>query len=347
MACTKPIVATLAAALLTSLAVAANATAFPPANSVPSAPSRPPDLSAAPAPASEPELPANPTTTDSAASSNTPMNQITVEARRREIKKSVDTYVSNLTHAAAGARDDPLQRWKQPICLLVTGMSRPKVEFVLRRVSSAADTAGVPLVNDNRCKPNLYILFTTQPDALLRKWYHHDPSLYGFAGPAPVHDFVNTPRPIRIWYNYELDDTQGAPMDSGGTRFVSGMGMNFNNDPLNGAAAVQGFSSRLEYNAVQNFQSVVVVVDLDRVKGLDLGAIADYVAMASLTHVNVDADFSNSTTILRLFNRSGDPVPATLSTWDKSFLEALYNTRQEVRGQRTEIAGHMLNVMAR
>jgi hypothetical protein len=122
--------------------------------------------------------------------------------------------------------------------------------------------------------------------------------------------------------------------------------MGFNNDGLSSASSVQGYASRLEYNVVRNFQSVIVLVNLNMVKGADLAKIADYIAMVGLAHIHPGANVGGAATILRLFDSADGSAPAGLTSWDKSFLRALYDTRQGVRGQRTEISEHMVRDIA-
>jgi hypothetical protein len=272
--------------------------------------------------------------------------QVTIEAQRQAVERTIHTFVSNMTHAPAGAENDPLQMWRQPICFIVAGLPRGRGEFVLERLSAAVEAAGAPLAPKNDCHPNFYVVATAHPEELLRAWHRHDSTMYGYAAPMPVHAFVDMPRPVRVWYNTYLTDTQGNPATTGAANVVAGMGSNANHATITDLQQVVGDASYLEYNAVRDFHSVLVVVDLKRVKNLEWGQVADYIAMAGLTRVNMDADYSESDSILRLFANARGPLPSGLSTWDKSFLKALYHTRQEVKGQRIEIAGHMMKDIA-
>ena len=267
--------------------------------------------------------------------------QVTIEAQRQAAER-IRTFVSNMTRAPAGSGDEPLQLWRQPICFIVAGLPQARGEFVLNRLSTAVEAAGAPLARKNDCRPNFYVVATAHPEELLRAWHRHDSTLYSYAGPMPVRAFIDTPRPIRVWYNTYLTDTQGDPQTIGAAEVTAGAGSNANHATITDLQQVAGFPSHLEYNAVRDFHSVLVVVDLRRVKDLEWGQVADYIAMTGLTHVNLDADYSDANTILRLFANSQAPLPQGLSDWDQSFLRALYHTRQEVKGQRTEIAGHMI-----
>jgi hypothetical protein len=83
---------------------------------------------------------------------------------------------------------------------------------------------------------------------------------------------------------------------------------------------------------------VIVIIDLDDTKEIKLGPLADYISMVGLTDVDLDGDWGNEPTILRLFGASGDAKLQKMSIWDRAFLKALYQTSQTDRHQRTEVA---------
>ncbi len=81
---------------------------------------------------------------------------------------------------------------------------------------------------------------------------------------------------------------------------------------------------------------------------LTVGQVADYVALAALADVDLDARTGDAPSILRLFDAPapGAAAPEGLTDWDRAFLKALYHTPQNSRLQRGEIAGHMLRDIA-
>jgi len=281
----------------------------------------------------------------------TPLPQVTIEAQRVELEKEVHDYVFGLTQGPVGTSDDPLQRWREPICFIIAGLPRLQAQLVLERISSAAEAAGAPLATEAHCThPNFYVVFTDRPQQLLQMWRRHDPSMYGFAAPLAVNEFVDAPVPVRTWYNTEMEAAQegGASVGGDSVGITSAAGSSsFSSNGLGGVPNVRGYASRIEYNVVRNFWSVIVLIDLAKVRRLELTTVADYVAMVGLARVHMGADVGGAPTVLRLFSTSNDPAPSGLTSWDKSFLKALYHTRQEVRGQRTEISEHILDDIAR
>jgi mono/diheme cytochrome c family protein len=69
-----------------------------------------------------------------------------------------------------------------------------------------------------------------------------------------------------------------------------------------------------------------VVADTDRIKNLNIGQLADYVAMIGMAEIRLDKGLSAAHSILRLFSDADESRPQELTAWDKSFLKGLYNT---------------------
>ena len=97
--------------------------------------------------------------------------------------------------------------------------------------------------------------------------------------------------------------------------------------------------SRLTFTRVNSISSVIVLVDLDDTKEIKLGPLTDYVSMVGLTDVDLDGNWGDEPTILRLFAASGDAASQKMSIWDRAFLQALYAT-----SMRIAISGPKLHV---
>ena len=103
-------------------------------------------------------------------------------------------------------------------------------------MSQVAISAGALLAR-KECRANFYIVVTSEPDELLQSWRKRERRLFADASRSTIDRFLNTPRPIRVWYNTELafDQTWQA--------------------------------TRVELPVVIDLSSVIVVVDAGRVKG--------------------------------------------------------------------------------
>jgi hypothetical protein len=157
----------------------------------------------------------------SSGASSSPASQIsevTVTARRLELEKRVSQFVSQI--AARENGDEGLARWQvPPVCPLVSGLPRQDGEFILERLSEIAHTDRIPL-GDERCRPNLYILVTSQPVELLRGMeernraftFGYDPSLRAETAARVVDEFIRTSLPVRVWYNSAEKDAWGQAL---------------------------------------------------------------------------------------------------------------------------------------
>ena len=93
-------------------------------------------------------------------------------------------------------------------------------------------------------------------------------------------------------------------------------------------------------------QSVIVVVDNTKTTNINIGQLADYVALLGLAQIKPKTNPGTASTILNLFRETGQPAPQGLSPWDEAFLHALYTTDQTSTLQVSVIKGRMLDELA-
>jgi hypothetical protein len=266
-----------------------------------------------------------------AASQGKVTEEVIVEGTRLEIRKRIYDFVTGVTHD--GYATESLARWNKRICPMVAGIPRPQGEFVLLRVSEAARAAGARLAG-SKCKANFHVVVTSDPDQLVALWRKRAPRLFGGESPTKVRRILSKPRPIRVWYNvWEVCGDGGYAVPQGGdTNFglATGMSECHIND------------SRLEWNYTNDISSVIVLVDFDDVQDMKLGPLTDYISMVGLAQVDLDGNWGEVPTVLRLFNDSGDAGSQQMSAWDRAFLKALYTTTQRSHLQRSSITDQML-----
>jgi hypothetical protein len=275
-----------------------------------------------------------------------PPTQVTIEASREELKSRVSAFVSDITRQDAGSSDagfslqQPIAVWDWPLCFSVSGLPEDQGIYVLNRISDAADAAGAPLAKDNKCHPNFVVVATSQPEKLLRAWYHHDQLIYNCAFPMPVNEFVGTPRAVRVWYNMDLSLAfPGRPGTVDPAHAAHSLYRRCGRTPV--AAGWTG--SRVTSRLVPDFLSVLVVVDLKLVKGYQWAQVADYIAMSGLAKINRNRSVADAPSVLNLFDLSAAAAPSSLTDWDRAFLKALYNTDEHVARQRVAVVNQMVN----
>jgi len=252
------------------------------------------------------------------------LNSITVHASKdpKRLKAQIGDYVSAITKSS---RLDSLARWQVPVCPLVAGVSRAKAEYFLERISQIARDAGVPLA-PGKCAPNLLIMITGQPDELLRLWQRRTPHLFSrYRGSTAVQRFVDSDLPVRAWYNANSS--------------CNGMVTTFSvqSSVLSDSCSMSTTGSRLTRNAVKVVSSVIIVIDKERIKGLTVGQVADYVAMLGFFETPEEFEKFDAPSILKLFADLGVAKPAEMSSWDRAFLKSLYHSNARNVSQAADI----------
>jgi hypothetical protein len=271
---------------------------------------------------------------------------VTIEAAkervlRREVHRFVTTVVVRPT-------DETLWRWNTPVCPLVAGFPKGFAEFILRRISKAAVDAHAPLAG-KVCHPNLFVVGTNAPGLLLKKWLAREPLMYDTRnGFGPVQQFLESQRPVRVWYNTDLGCEDGGPVSPGGvalsiaTVAQSAAGPSF---MVGAPTCTDGIDTHLNYADTRDIFSALVVIDGRQMKKVDIQQLADYVALAGLAHVRLDVDPGAAPTILGLFAARGKP-PVGLTRWDRALLYSLYNTRQQDKQQLGDMESTMVSRIA-
>ena len=246
---------------------------------------------------------------------------VTIEARRtRELKQQIDQFVYGV---ATSYLHDSLERWNTPMCPLVAGLPREQGEFVLARVSQIARDSHVPLGTEH-CRPNLYIVVSDDPDHLLDRWSRRDKRMFNVCnGVGYVKAFMHSRQPVRAYYNAKFSSGTGNQDPSS----LDLQGLRFDFSATGGCVAAGGGDTNLSYGAVQQLTSVIIVVDSRRMININIGQLADYVAMVGLAQVRLSSNTGTAPTILSLF-RETQPQVQGLSPWDAAFLQSLYTTTQ-------------------
>ena len=277
---------------------------------------------------------------------------------RAELGPRITSFVKQLTDFDLGDPGRGLARWQVPVCPLVSGLPKAKGEFILKRVTDIGQAAGAPLAGEN-CRPNLFILVSLQPEALLKDLENrHIDTVFGGVSPVLVDDFIARARPVKTWYNTVQRTAEGLPM-----QHMSFPGISVQN-VIVGAGGVIIFlpirpainddlttnpwsqASHLTLNVVWAIYQAFVIVDPTRFKGVTLGQLADYVAMSGLAQLRLDTPLSDAPTILTLFDKDPQAAAAGMTDWDRAFLKAVYSTEQKSIVQRSEIALDMIRDIA-
>ncbi len=259
-----------------------------------------------------------------------PLPQAAAEEDGATLERRVGAFVRAITRNAGMSDGDSPVRWNTPICLLVVGLATEDSRIVADHLSQISSSAGAPLARAP-CRPNFIVIATAEPDDVLKEWYARDKRLFGDASSAQIRQFLESSesRPVRVWYNIDWGRKSG--MRNG--HFV----------PSNARAESSAFVG----NSVFDFLSIFAIIDTHRTQHTALDRLSDYVVMAGLTNVDLDADLGDAPSILSLFAPYTETQPQGLSRWDTAFLKALYQSDQTSRARRFDIEQRVMHDLSR
>jgi hypothetical protein len=136
---------------------------------------------------------------------------VTVEAQREQqkLKHDVNEFVS--TAIVQSHYEESLERWTyEPVCPLVAGLNKAEGEFILARLSQIVRTAGAPLAPE-KCKPNFFVVVSADPEpGLKRAAKRNNGQMFNYETGERLKQFVESSRPIRVWYNAGTTSIDGA-----------------------------------------------------------------------------------------------------------------------------------------
>jgi len=193
------------------------------------------------------------------------------------------------------------------------------------------------------CHPSILIIATTDGAAFTEQFVAMRPVLFrpGGAGmnqgPAAFDRFIHSDRAVR-WWSVSLpvdgDTGQSAvrlPGEISGSGAVTGGSSVTQYAPNTAVRTVSRQSSQYR----QDLKRTFVIVDVDRLGGATLAQLGDYIAMVTLAQVDPDAETGRFETILNLFE---DPSAVEgLSSWDRAFLEGLYEADWYRTNQNSQV----------
>jgi hypothetical protein len=264
------------------------------------------------------------------------------------------------SHGAPSPMIDQVARWRQGVCPKTTGLQPAYDEFVTRRVVTAAQAVGAPSQGSGKkCDVNIEIVFTPAPQDLLDHIAKAYPTLLGSA--RSPHD-TTFRRAIQTWYltgtrsmagwNPPVSGLDTPPTPGGPNQILpstpphSTPGVTIDLPNGQGAAPSGLAGSHLGMSLRSEFLHVLVVIDARKVTGLSLGAVADYVAMVTLTRMSSLDSCSELPSIVDLLASgcADRAKPGSITVADTAFLKALYGSDLEMKLnlERGEIHDRML-----
>jgi hypothetical protein len=262
-----------------------------------------------------------------AASSDPPLDTVIVTGSKEAVRRQVLTFVQSVTRMDG----ELIGRWRDYICPMVVGLSDPQSQFLQRRLIEVQNNVRkLKPEGDKACEPNLFVIVTDEAEEVLTSWKTRDPGMFRWKARNGV-SRSNGDGPVRTWHNAIMEPSDGGPVT-----VKDGQPPSYKLKP-----------SRIESTAAENIRAVVVLVDTRAAGKVTLAQLADYVAMVSLSQIDLTANLGSINSILRLFGEPRAEVPpAALTEWDFAFLNGLYRTSYSPMRQRQDLAARMTRALA-
>lgn len=259
------------------------------------------------------------------------------------IDEAIESFVTELS--APQPTEDQLARWNREVCVGAIGIRARYGQFIVDRISQRAQEIGLRPGGPG-CRANVVVFVTPDADALAQQIVSQFRELVGATredntntlGEEGLTEFANTPRPVRWWHVSHTVTADGQVLRDAPARMAGGQ--------LAGQVVRTtsfGFG-RLSRTTRQDFSRVLIIVDARQAAGLQMDALADYLAMVALAQIDLDADPRGLSSILNLFIAAPDARPASLTDWDLAYLHGLYEAPRTARNaaqQESAIAREM------
>lgn len=294
-----------------------------------------------------------------------PIESITVTAAR---EAAIAKFIK--TRAAPTRMTGKIARWKARICPLAYGIPAAYSDFVVKRVREVARLVGARTDADEKCRGNIQIVFTTKPQELLDNLRRKHANNLGYYDTAEqAREMTVLKRPVHAYYATQTADLRGnrqsdtkrttgitmqlpgvapPPTGGGGDALQPGGAPVTLNLPNASAMSVTG-SRALGDGLMSEFQHITIVVDTGKVIAMEMGTLADYIAMLALSQPqNFDTcqDLPSITNLLVTPACTAENITVAMSVHDLSYLDGLYkmNMAGTVHTQRSEIGYQMKQV---
>jgi hypothetical protein len=280
----------------------------------------------------------------SAAQAQAPLTEnVTVTSTKVPPEKLLHDFVASYT--APSPASGKVARWRSGVCPIATGLPANWSRVIVARVLEMAGQVGAP-AGTNGCTPNIDIVFTKNPQVLLDGIRAQKSFLLGYHDLANEKKLATVTHPVQAWYMTQTVDATGA-VHTDDKLYTQGIYLgrdyypNAHVEHWNGSHLADGRRSELMH--------VVIVADLDRVQGVNLTAMADYVAMLALAQTVSFETCQPMASITNLMSPGCGLKTAKLSDSDTAYLHALYaiDPRDSLVEQRGDMAFEMKKSLAK
>lgn len=253
---------------------------------------------------------------------------------RGTLEEQVEAFVGEIA-ADAAPEGRFLASWHDRICPGVVNLDNAWGQAVLDRITLVAGEMDVQ-TGAPGCDPNVVIIFTNDGAGLASAMVAREPNVFEHPnlgmfnrGSSDLAWFTGSDAPVRWWH-------LSMPVDATTHQRTVILGSDIKQVEAGGA------EGRLTVNTVDVLYKVIIVVDVERLNGVALPQLADYLAMVTLAQIDPQAEVGDFNTVLNVFNR---PSIAGLTDWDRSYLAGLYTSasrRRDPNSRNDDVASRMV-----
>ena len=271
------------------------------------------------------------------ASAETPTESVTVSANK--LREVFHNFTK--TFATPTKLGGKIARWQRRICPAVTGQNPHFAAFITQRIKYIALAAGAPFDAAPSCAPNIEIVFTTTPQALMDNVRQHTVYYLGFAETNDQREkLAMVTRPIQAWYATESIDAKGRRQLDNGEWSLQNVG----GDIVFVPPVYASTGDRIDNGIRSGFNHVLIVIDSTKLAGQKIVPLADYISMLALTQLNsLDACQQLQPSIVNMLATDCDHGTDGLTEFDLAYLQGLYHMSdgRALMFQRNDIADVM------
>ena len=233
---------------------------------------------------------------------------IVVQGERGELHVEAREQARAITPRTASIAS-PLARMQRPVCPGVFGAEEASALQIISRIRRNAELVGLEALRGVPCDANVVIAFVDDPLAefeQLRSAKHYLADGLDFGEAKRVREIEG---PVLAW-NVVTTRTRDGMLASG-------------DPPVFASTAI----SRTELGVREDIEISVVMIQRDRVAGLDPVAIADYATMRALAKTDPPETATTFGTVLELFSDGVEAPPYELTAFDIAYLTSLYRSQ--------------------
>ena len=237
---------------------------------------------------------------------------------------AIDRFVQS--HAAISDWTNQIGRWFRPVCPQVSGLKPEFNKYLSDHVLTLAREVGAPTESFAKdCTVDIQIIFTPSPQQLLNRIAVDYRSLLGFYYESQKSQVTTFRGPVQAWY---VTGTQSLESPT----LLHPLLLGERGEGASGPGPARIADSRLHQRLRSEILRVTIIADSNALAHYSLPAIADYIAVLSLTRLSaVDRCDALPSIIDLLATNCGAASAAATSVTppDLALLKALYSADLE------------------